>query len=82
MQRASPIPSPIPTSASLRKPGFGGSGKGLERPGIAHFVESVAVGKRDFVERGRDKLGLKVKGRRVAGTEVHCYLKEKQAPYS
>lgn len=47
----------------------------------AQWTESVAVGRRDFVETVRDKLGVKVKGRRLSGTEEHCHLEEEQAAY-
>lgn len=40
------------------------------------WTESVAVGSRDFVEETKDRLGFKIKGRKIVESNGACELRE------
>ena len=46
------------------------------------WTESIAVGNRQFVEDTKDKLGIKVQGRKVVERNDKFVLKEPCAPYN
>ena len=46
------------------------------------WTESIAVGNRQFVEDTKDKLGLKVQGRKVVERNDKFVLKEPYVPYN
>ena len=46
------------------------------------WTESIAVGSKGFVERTKEFLGMKVKGRKVRNRSEGYELREPAAPYS
>ncbi len=48
----------------------------------AKWSESIAVGSKSFVEKIKEKLGIRVIGRGVVKTEPGYELKEQLSPYS
>ena len=48
----------------------------------SNWSESIAVGSKGFVAMVKKQLGMRAKGRRVAGSVDECQLRETQSPYS
>ena len=46
------------------------------------WTESIAVGSKGFVAMVKKQLGMRAKGRRIAGSVDECQLRETQSPYS
>ncbi len=46
------------------------------------WSQSIAVGSKSFVEDIKEKLGIRAKGREVAGSKELYHLREAQVPYN
>jgi REP element-mobilizing transposase RayT len=46
------------------------------------WTESIAVGSKGFVDRVKDELGIRAKGREISETEHSSCLRESRSPYS
>jgi len=46
-----------------------------------HWTESIAVGNKEFVEKVKEKLGFKARGRRVESSEAGTELRERVSAY-
>jgi putative transposase len=65
-----PYPKPSSTPASILT------------PICPKWSQSIAVGSKNFVEDIKEKLGIRAKGREVAGSKDLYYLREAQAAYN
>ncbi len=53
-----------------------------ERVREARWSESIAVGMEEFVERTKEELGIRARGRKIKGMEGQFELRESVAPYN
>jgi REP element-mobilizing transposase RayT len=54
----------------------------IDRSRESKWSESIAVGSRDFIEKVHRELGVRAKGRRIAGSSADSRLCEPQSPYT
>ncbi len=53
-----------------------------ERVREARWSESIAVGREEFVEKTKEKLGIRASGRKIREMEEQFELRESEAPYN
>jgi hypothetical protein len=56
--------------------------KNGERVREARWSESIAAGREEFVERTKEGLGIRARGRKIREMEGQCELRESEAPYN